>query len=251
VDQMHAILGDLPLLQGFADRRAKIQAGHRAYSQRRQEEYAAYAKAYFQWQRDSTTAIGAGEVPPKAPQRPDQGENLDGVFASQLAAVDDEERTMIAGMASDLEARAREHEQRQIAKAMELPPPKWGPILEDLSLLCATIRHVRRVAAMVRKGGAAAPRFGRDPDTGLVTVDTIDGELPVTRETVDEVDLVTAWKDGFSLTDPIVDPEPLRLEEVRDGVQVDRKPSPTNGQVKQQYGVWTSKQVAQRMLGRG
>jgi hypothetical protein len=214
----HEVLAGDPLIAGFADRRAKIQAGRVAYQEERHQVQSAYATAYLTWRREATAAIGEGRLPPPEPKRPEElGQDLDGDFWSALGMVDDEERTMITGRRPDFEAKARAHEARQIEAAMKLPVPKWGEILADLSLLCRTIRHIRHTAAMVRAGGAAAPRFGTDPVTGLATVEQITGDFAVTRETVDEVDLVEAWKRQWSLLDPTTEhtDEPVHISDLR------------------------------------
>jgi hypothetical protein len=214
----HPILAEEPLIVGFADRRAKIQAGRLAYQEERHQVQDAYAKAYLTWRREATTAIGEGRLPPPEPKQPDElGQDLDGDFWAALGMVDDEERTLIAGRRRDFEARAREHEARQIDAAMQLPVPEWGPILKDLSSLCATIKHVRHTEVMVRAGGAAAPRFGTDPQTGLATVWQVTGDFVYTRETVDEVDLIEAWKHGWSLLDPTTEhtDKPVRISDLR------------------------------------
>jgi hypothetical protein len=48
-------------------------------------------------------------------------------------------------------------------------------------------------------------------------------EYRLTREAVDEVELITAWKDGTSLLDPLDQhPGVVTLSQLRAGIQVDR-----------------------------
>jgi hypothetical protein len=214
----HEVLAGDPLIIGFADRRAKIEAGRLAYAEERHQLQSAYGAAYTTWRQEATAAIAEGRPVPPEPKPPEQlGQNLDGDFWAALAQVDDEQQKMIAGRRLEFEGRAREHEARQIDAAMKLPVPQWGEILADLSSLCATIRHVRHTAAMVRAGGAAAPRFSTDPKTGLAVVEQVTGDFAVTRETVDEVDLIEAWKHQWSLLDPVTEHtgEPVRISDLR------------------------------------
>jgi hypothetical protein len=214
----HEVLAGDPLIAGFAERRAKIQAGRIAYQEQRHKVQSAHATKYLAWRQDATAAIAEGRLPPPEPKQPDElGQDLDGDFWAALGMVDDEERTMIAGRRLDFEAEAREHEAHQVEKAMKLPVPQWGEILADLTLLCATVKHIRHTAAMVRAGGAAAPRFSTDPASGLAVVEQVTGDFADTRDTVDEIDLVEAWKGQWSLLDPMSEhtSEPVRISDFR------------------------------------
>lgn len=220
--QVHAILADRPLIRALAEQRTKIQAAWRTHLGQRQEAYDAHAPLQLQWQREKIAAIDAGKLPPPRPQPPEPIENLDGDFQRRLQAVDDQERTAILADWRDLEAEARTHEQAQIAEALQLPPVEWGPILADLSLLCSTVRRIRHTVAIAHAVREDHIDIGRTPG----------GAYRVTRDTVDEADLMAAWKDGASLLDPMIEEEPLSIAQVRgDGrVQVDRAAS--DGQVR-------------------
>jgi hypothetical protein len=220
--EFHPILATQPLIVGFAERRERIQAGWRAYKEARHEQLEPHTRAYLAWQRDRLAAINEGRAVPPEPQRPDLGPDLDADYANALATVEHEQQQLLVGLRSDVERAAREHEQRQIAAAMQLPPPEWQPILDDLGLLCRTVRHLRHAVAI-----GHALREDRISDL------TPGREYRLTRETVDEVELLTAWKDGTSLLDPLGEhPGVVTLSQLKAGIHPDR---PIRRQP-QQYG---------------
>jgi hypothetical protein len=210
--EFHAILAEEPLIRGFAERRERIRAGWTAYQEQRSQVQTEWAQRYLAWQRERFAAIEAREPVPPEPKPPDQGPSLDGDYGNALAVVEREQFEMLAALRPDVEQRALEHEQRQIEAAMALPPLEWGPILEDLGLLCRTVRHVRHAVAISHAG-----------QEDHITTATPGREYRLTREHVDEVDLITSWKDGHSLLDPLdAHPGVVTLSQLRAGIQPDR-----------------------------
>jgi hypothetical protein len=221
--EFHPLLAEQPLIVGLAERREHIQQGWQAYQEDRHEQLEPYTRAHLAWQQDRLAAINEGRPVPPEPQPPDVGPALDGDYANALATVERQQQEMLVGLRPDIERAAREHEQRQIEAAMQLPPPKWQPILDDLGLLCRTVRLLRHAVAIRH-----ALREDRISDL------TPGREYRLTRESVDEVDLLVAWKDRISLLDPLDQhPGVVTLSQLRSGIQPDW---PTRQQPPQQYG---------------